>query len=210
MAKTTKPYGKRTSPVFEYLQAHPHSTARAVAEALGADMRQVGGIIGSMRRRGQVSATCRHYPDTPHNPNGTNYPALGYVAHNRPRSKIDTARAMDLPVYEDLIAEIQTTAAEVCEEPEAPTHEESALRVAHSRIGELTAKVVELQSWKAKAIHRYPDLAVDPLVERARKIVAAQRPDRAARILDGTWDHSDPMRCTLAALRSLAPQGDVA
>lgn len=51
----------------------------------------------------------------------------------------------------------------------APT--EQAL---HVQIKELNATISELVAWKTNAIARYPDLAVDPVVLKARKLVAEE------------------------------------
>lgn len=39
---------------------------------------------------------------------------------------------------------------------------------------DMKKRVAELEQWKVDAIARFPDLAVDPIVIRARKIVAAE------------------------------------
>lgn len=44
----------------------------------------------------------------------------------------------------------------------------------HMQVKELKAKVAELEGWQRDAIARYPDLAVDPVVLTARKLVAAE------------------------------------
>ena len=51
----------------------------------------------------------------------------------------------------------------------APT--EAAL---HMQIKQLNAQISELEAWKRGAISRYPDLAVDPTVLKARKLVAEE------------------------------------
>lgn len=44
----------------------------------------------------------------------------------------------------------------------------------HMQIRELQQQITELQAWKAKAVEQYPDLAVEPVVLKARKLVAAE------------------------------------
>lgn len=69
---------------------------------------------------------------------------------------------------------------------------------------QLHARINELARWKDEAIDRFPELAVDPLVLEARKIVADQCGDdgmyRSA-FIDGGRDNSFAMRVALAALR---------
>ena len=72
---------------------------------------------------------------------------------------------------------------------------------------DLTAELRELRQWKAEALLRYPDLAVDPNMLRARTIVAAQAgDDHRARdeILGGKRDTSLAVRSTFIALTELA------
>ena len=51
----------------------------------------------------------------------------------------------------------------------APT--EAAL---HMQIKQLNAQIAELEAWKRDAIARYPDLAVAPIILKARKLVAEE------------------------------------
>jgi hypothetical protein len=65
--------------------------------------------------------------------------------------------------------------------------------------------VAELQAWKASAIVRYPDLAVPPIMLKARKLVAAEvraGGDRhlADEIMAGHKDATLMVRVTLKAL----------
>lgn len=82
----------------------------------------------------------------------------------------------------------------------APT--EAAL---HIHIKELKAQIAELETWKADALSRYPDLAVDPVVLRARKLVADEvraGGDKALaeQILAGRKDDTLMVRVTVKAL----------
>lgn len=69
------------------------------------------------------------------------------------------------------------------------------------QLQELKAQVRELQQWKNDATVRYPDLAVDPLVLKARKIAAA-RLEGVARddVLAGRKDKCPIMLATIDAL----------
>lgn len=87
----------------------------------------------------------------------------------------------------------------------APTENvEAALR---ARISDLSAKLAEAEQWREDAIRRYPDLAVDPLVLKARKIVAdiyRNKLDttRESDAMAGRLDKSPIMEVALAALQS--------
>lgn len=77
-------------------------------------------------------------------------------------------------------------------------------------IATLLAKVAALEGWKADAIGRYPDLAIPPLLKRARDIVAKElleTGDRkgAADVENGLRDNALPVRLVLKML-----EGDVA
>jgi hypothetical protein len=71
-----------------------------------------------------------------------------------------------------------------------------------ARIEALNAKIAELESWKADAIKRYPDLAVPPEMLTARKIIAETLGDKTA--LHGGFDNAPIMRATLRALEMAA------
>ena len=69
----------------------------------------------------------------------------------------------------------------------------------------LKARVLELESWKFDAITRYPDLAADPIVLKARRLVADEVRASgdgilADRILAGDKDDGLLMRVTIKAL----------
>lgn len=73
-----------------------------------------------------------------------------------------------------------------------------------SRIQELESQVAELEAWKKDALSRYPALAVDPLVLRAREIAArtykASDPKHAQDIMVGKLDKTPIMMAVIAAL----------
>lgn len=78
----------------------------------------------------------------------------------------------------------------------------------NARIEELHAKLAELESWKADAIARFPDLAVPPLVLTARKLAADEvraggDSALANQIMAGQKDGTMLVRVTLKALESL-------
>lgn len=71
----------------------------------------------------------------------------------------------------------------------------------------LREEIAELKAWKEAAIRRYPDLAVDPLVLKARQIVSAIFADQgdavqAAHALEGKLDKRPIMLATLSALEN--------
>lgn len=73
-----------------------------------------------------------------------------------------------------------------------------------ANIDELRKQVEQLEHWKAAAIERFPDLAVDPLVLAARKLVAKRvgETDRrlAGEILAGQKDGILPVQIAIEAL----------
>lgn len=82
----------------------------------------------------------------------------------------------------------------------APT--EAAL---HIQIRQLNEKLAELEAWKRDAISRYPDLAVDPIILKARKLVSAEvraggDTALADQIVMGRKDDTLMMRVTVKAL----------
>lgn len=86
--------------------------------------------------------------------------------------------------------------------------EAQILRSGEAVLGRTNAELIELRQWKADAIARYPDLAVDPLVLKARRIVAQTLRDSGdanmAEVVErGTMDHKPLMKVALAALESV-------
>ena len=82
----------------------------------------------------------------------------------------------------------------------APT--EAAL---HMQIKQLVNTITELEAWKRDAISRYPDLAVDPTVLKARKLVSEEvraggDHTLADQIMLGRKDDTLMMRVTIKAL----------
>ncbi len=76
-------------------------------------------------------------------------------------------------------------------------------------INELRAKIKELQTWKDDAIERFPELAVPPVVAKARKIVGRELRARndahlAHQVEAGMKDDILPMKVTLIALELAA------
>lgn len=69
----------------------------------------------------------------------------------------------------------------------------------------LKARVLELESWRFDAITRYPDLAADPIMLKARRLVSEEVRESgdgilADRILAGDKDDGLLMRVTIRAL----------
>lgn len=72
-------------------------------------------------------------------------------------------------------------------------------------IDALRAEVIELKQWKTDAIERFPELAVPPIMMRARKLVAKELEaagDRnlAMQVMAGTKDGTLMVRVAVAAL----------
>jgi hypothetical protein len=75
------------------------------------------------------------------------------------------------------------------------------------RIDELSRQVCELAAWKTDALARYPDLAVDPIVLKAREIVAAElraTGDNALAdlVMSGAKDNAMLVKVTITALET--------
>lgn len=84
----------------------------------------------------------------------------------------------------------------------APSGSKASLR---GRVRQLEDEVATLRSWKTEALLRYPDLAVEPAVLQARKIVADLLKTngdatRAADVQAGKSDTTLIMKATIAAL----------
>jgi len=76
-----------------------------------------------------------------------------------------------------------------------------------ARIRTLEATVSELELWKKEAVARYPDLTVDPVVLKARRLVAEEvrasgDHTLADRILAGAKDDGLMVRVTIKALEA--------
>jgi hypothetical protein len=72
-----------------------------------------------------------------------------------------------------------------------------------AQLEDLKARIRELEEWQADALERHPDLAVKPIVLRAREIVAAvfkDDPTKAQQAHRGGMDTTPIMRATLTAL----------
>lgn len=74
-----------------------------------------------------------------------------------------------------------------------------------ARIKELEAKVADLTQWRANALERYPDLGVEPVVLKARKLVATEvraggDNNLADEILAGRKDTTLMVRVAIKAL----------
>lgn len=79
---------------------------------------------------------------------------------------IVTGGSKPVPVY---VLSTNPTPNVVAMKRKAPS--EAAL---HVQIKELKEQIAQLEAWKAKAIAEYPNLAVEPVVLKARKLVAAE------------------------------------
>lgn len=55
-----------------------------------------------------------------------------------------------------------------------PTGYEAQISELKAQIAELKAQIAELEAWREAAVTRYPDLAVPPIVLRARTLVAEE------------------------------------
>jgi len=76
---------------------------------------------------------------------------------------------------------------------------------------QLAEEVRALKEWKAAAIARHPDLAIDPMILKARQIVAAKALERDAKatheaelILNGTRDNALVILAVVEALEEAA------
>ncbi len=76
--------------------------------------------------------------------------------------------------------------------------------IASARIRELEATVADLQAWKAMALARFPDLAVEPIILQARRIAAEAAPEHADQIAKGLKDSSPIIRAVVMALAEVA------
>ncbi len=84
-------------------------------------------------------------------------------------------------------------------------HKEPSSAALHATIKSLQDTISDLEEWKRNAIVRFPDLAVDPVVLRARKLVAAEvraggDNALAEQIMLGTKDATLMVRVTVKAL----------
>lgn len=76
-----------------------------------------------------------------------------------------------------------------------------------AQVAELKAKVAQLEQWRAEALERFPDLATDPIVLKARQLVAATLRENgdsalANDVLAGRKDGIVPVRVAIAALNA--------
>lgn len=75
-----------------------------------------------------------------------------------------------------------------------------------AEIEALKAEIEELRAFKDRALAAYPDLGIDPLVLRAREIVAELLPEHRDVVLSGEADQGGAMRGAVATLRAIAAQ----
>jgi hypothetical protein len=73
----------------------------------------------------------------------------------------------------------------------------------------LRYEIATLKAWQADAIARYPDLGVEPLLLKARQIVAkalreAGEHGAVDAVMNGSRDHSVAIRATITALEHVA------
>lgn len=67
----------------------------------------------------------------------------------------------------------------------------------------LREQVAELEAWKADAIRRHPDLAVSPVVLKARALAARKFPDKANEIHSGRMDDKPLIQVIVEALEEV-------
>ena len=181
MATKTLPYvrGPLRRAVLDYVRAHPGATPDAIGEGVGSALRAKDTAQGA-------SQVC-------------------YYLHN-----MGLLTRQKVPGTHGTYAYMLSPKA-LGEEPEAVRAADDTIerledtKVAYERsMQQLQGRISELEKWKADAIARFPELAVDPLLLEARKIAAGQcdyDPDRVA-IIDGERDDSFGVRVALAALRT--------
>lgn len=75
-----------------------------------------------------------------------------------------------------------------------------------AEIEALKAEIEELRAFKECALAAHPDLAIDPLVLKAREIVAEMLPQYREQVLSGGADEGGAMRGAVATLRAIAAQ----
>lgn len=91
-------------------------------------------------------------------------------------------------------------------QPLKPCHRHSPTPAGlEARMAEMESRLQELSSWREEAIARYPDLAVPPIILRARKIVeevycGANDPAGAKEVHMGRRDQSLIMKAVCLAL----------
>lgn len=172
-----------------YFQGENNQTRREILEALrefpGSTSRELALLI-------------------PHIPEGTLFAAIskltaeGVLRRNGFKQIVmSNGRNKSQPTYEVNLASLLKIANR--------RKADSAQDVDDAKVKELEAKVAELTAWKRDAIERYPDLAISPLVLRARELVAAEMRASfdnkfADEVLAGQRDSSPMMRVTLKVL----------
>jgi hypothetical protein len=87
----------------------------------------------------------------------------------------------------------------------APERGMPAPRKLTNRLHILQARIDTLESWKADAISRYPDLGTPPIIDEARKRIAeifTAEGDhiKAQLVLSGEMDRTDVMRAVVAII----------
>ena len=94
---------------------------------------------------------------------------------------------------------------EVCNKSQVKPQAKPQGELLNSLIKTLQAEVKTLQEWKQAALLRYPDLDVDPILIKARRLLAAQleedgRITRVEDVLNGMMDHTSALRALVKIL----------
>jgi len=76
--------------------------------------------------------------------------------------------------------------------------------LASDKINDLERQLRELQAWKQEALARFPDLAVEPIIFRARAIAAQAAPEQIDAINKGHRDNSALIKAVVIALSEQA------
>ena len=92
-----------------------------------------------------------------------------------------------------------------CNKPQVKPQAKPQGELLNALIKTLEAEVKTLQEWKQAALLRYPDLDVDPILVKARQLLAAQleedgRLTRVEDVLNGMMDHTSALRALVKIL----------
>lgn len=181
--------------VLNHIKANPGSTYATIATALDITEKQASQTLSHLYVKKFVTRQRQGYHYV-------------YMLAEQPKPAPQVIGVPKLYVAEDGVT-LVTDEPELPLEPSVELSAKKAEAVAELlsdqvfEIDRLRKEVAGLRQWKADAIAKYPDLDVDPLLLKARQIVADLYPNEDIKrdVLDGGHDAHSSVKGTLAALR---------
>lgn len=183
--------GKQRKAIYRHIEKNPGATYASVAEALNITTGNASAALSTMHDLGLIYRQRKGH----------------FFAYFVVKDKPAPTPAVDVSALKQELEELRQWKLDAV----------AATQSLHARIDRQCGQIERLEAWKAEAIIKHPDLDEDPLLPRARKIVADMyraKPDAdegtlgfADCIENGQNDHLIEVLASLATLRHLSPPG---